>query len=170
VSAKTVKPVTLGRISGVFGVQGWVKVFSHTEPRDNIVRYDRWTLRGPEGERDVEVESGRRQGALVVAKLAGIDDRDAARALVGAEIVVDRSRLPKCEAGEYYWADLEGLEVRTPAGEVLGTVDHLLATGAHDVLVVKGSRERLIPFVLDKVIRAVDLGAGVIVADWSSDY
>jgi 16S rRNA processing protein RimM len=170
VSAKTPKTVTLGRISGVFGVQGWVKVFSYTEPRDNVVRFGRWTLRGPGGEREVEVESGRQQGAQVVAKLAGIDDRDAAHALIGTEIVVERARLPQCAAGEYYWADLEGLEVRTPAGELLGTVDHLLATGVHDVLVLKGSRERLIPFVLDKVIRTVDLAAGVIVADWSADY
>jgi len=90
--------------------------------------------------------------------------------LIGADIAVERSELPACEPGEYYWADLEGLEVVTPAGDRLGTVDHLVATGGHDVLVLAGKPERLIPFVHGAVIRGVDLVAGVIVADWSPEF
>ena len=139
VSAKSShRLVTLGRISGVYGVHGWVKVHSYTEPRDNVVGFERWTIRAADAERTVEVEDGRAQGASVVAKLRGIDDRDAARELIGADISVERSALPACEPGEYYWADLEGLEVITPAGDRLGTVDHLVATGGHDVLVLEG--------------------------------
>jgi len=170
VSANTRKLVTLGRISGVYGVRGWVKVHSYTEPRANIVGFDVWTVRQRDGERMVEVEDGREQGANVVAKLRGVDDRDEARELIGAEVVVERSALPKCEPGEYYWADLEGLAVVTPTGEALGTVDHLLATGEHDVLVLAGRPERMIPFVRGAVIRSVDLEAGVIVADWSPEF
>ena len=121
--------MTLGRISGVYGVRGWIKVHSYTEPRDNVVGFGRWTLRSRGEERAVEVEDGRAQGASVVAKLRGVDNRDAARELIGADIAVERSALPACEPGEYYWADLEGLEVVTPAGDRLGTVDHLVATG-----------------------------------------
>jgi 16S rRNA processing protein RimM len=99
-----------------------------------------------------------------------LDDRDLAREWVGAEIVIERERLPAVAADEFYWADLEGLEVRTEAGEVLGKVDHLLATGAHDVLVLGGSTERLIPFVVGSVVKRVDLGARLIVVDWSPDY
>ena len=171
VSAKSPdRLVTLGRISGVYGVRGWVKVHSYTEPRDNVVGFARWTLRTRAGESIVELEDGRAQAASVVAKLRGVDDRDAARELIGADIAVERSALPACEPGEYYWADLEGLEVVTPAGERLGTVDHLVATGGHDVLVLAGRPERLIPFVHGAVIRGVDLAAGVIVADWSPDF
>ena len=168
-SANTRKLVTLGRISGVYGVRGWVKVLSYCEPRGNIVGFDVWTLRDRDGERTVEVEDGREQGAGVVAKLRGVDDRDQARGLVGADIAVERAALPKCEPGEYYWTDLEGLEVVTPAGARLGTVDHLVATGEHDVLVLSGRAERLIPFVRGTVIQSVDLDAGVIVADWSPE-
>jgi len=170
VSATTHKLLTLGRISGVFGVKGWVKVNSYTEPRDNVVGYGVWTLRLAGVDSRIEVEEGQSHGKQVVAKLRGIDDRDRAHELVGADILIERERLPPCAVGEYYWIDLEGLEVRTLTGEVLGTVDHLLATGTHDVLVLAGKPERLIPFVLDRVIREVNLAAGHIVADWSPDY
>ncbi len=92
------------------------------------------------------------------------------REWIGAEIFVARAALPECAPDEYYWTDLEGLEVRTPTGERLGTVDHLLATGSNDVLVLAGAPQRLIPFVLGTVIRNVDLEGGFIVADWSPDY
>jgi len=170
VSARTHKLVTLGRISGVFGVKGWVKVNSYTEPRDTVVGFGVWTVRLDGIDSRVEVEEGQSHGKQVVAKLRGFDDRDRARELIGSDILIERERLPACAAGEYYWTDLEGLEVRTLTGEVLGTVDHLLATGSHDVLVLAGKPQRLIPFVLERVIREVDLAAGLIVADWSPDY
>jgi len=171
VSAKTHKQLTLGRISGVFGVKGWLKIQSYTEPHDNILRLGPWTLRLRGTETAVEIEDSRGQGRQVVAKLRGLEDRDLARQWVGAEIVVPRERLPACAPGEYYWTDLEGLEVWTTAGQSLGVVDHLIATGGgHDVLVLAGDPERLIPFVMGQVIREVDLTAGRIIADWSPDY
>jgi 16S rRNA processing protein RimM len=170
VSANNQKWVTLGRVSGVFGVKGWVKVQSYTEPRDNIARFDAWTLRKNGVDRVFEVEDGHGHAGSVVVKLQGIDDRDLARELIGSEIAVERARLPATRDGELYWTDLEGLEVRTTTGMVLGKVDHLLATGANDVLVLDGSPERLIPFIADAVVKEVDLGAGVIVVDWSPDY
>jgi 16S rRNA processing protein RimM len=169
VSATPKKWVTLGRVSGVFGVKGWLKVQSYTEPRANIARFGLWTLRLNGGERLFEVADGQGHGGNVVAKLRGIDDPEHARELIGAEIVVERERLPKAGADEFYWTDLEGLEVRTTAGISLGRVDHLLATGANDVLVVRGAAERLIPFVVGAVVKQVDLAAGLIVVDWSPD-
>lgn len=164
------KLVTLGRVAGVYGVQGWLKIHSHTEPRENIIAFERWVLRLHDEEREVLVEDGRLQGKNVIAKLAEVDDRDQARALIGAAIAVHRDALPTLEAGEFYWADLKGLEVRTLAGQSMGRVDHLLETGAHDVLVIESDPQRLIPFVLDKTVREVDLEAGVIVVDWDPEY
>lgn len=168
-SAKTAKWVTVGRISGVFGVKGWLKVQSYTEPRANIVGFDVWTLRMSGAERLFEVEDGQGQAGKVAAKLRGIDDPDRAREWVGADIVIERERLPKTQTDEFYWTDLEGLEVRTTAGLTLGRVAHLLATGANDVLVLDGTPERLIPFVLGSVVKHVDLEAGSIVVDWAAD-
>jgi 16S rRNA processing protein RimM len=170
VGAKSQKLITLGRISGVFGVKGWVKVHSYTEPRDNVVRFAVWTLHQRGVESTMEIEDGRSHGANVVAKLRGVESPERARELIGAEIVVERVALPECAPGEYYWTDLEGLEVRTLGGETLGIVDHLVATGANDVLVLAGAPQRLVPFVMGEVIRSVDLDAGVIVADWSPEF
>jgi 16S rRNA processing protein RimM len=164
------KRVTLGRISGLYGVNGWVKVYSYTEPRENIVDYATWILEHDGEERRVEVEAGRSQGKNVVAKLRGVDDRDAARSWIGADIAVDRQALPALESGEYYWVDLEGLAVRNTRGETLGEVDHLMATGANDVIVLRGAEERMIPFVAGDVVVEVDLEGGVIVVDWESSF
>jgi 16S rRNA processing protein RimM len=166
----TQKWVTVGRVTGAFGVKGWVKVRSYTEPADNILALGPWTLRRAGMERELEVDEGSAHTANVVARLRGVDDRDAALECVGAEVAVPRERLPPAAPGEMYWTDLEGCEVRTLAGVVLGVVDHLFATGAHDVLVVAGKPERLIPFVAGRVVKHVDLATRSIVVDWSPDY
>jgi 16S rRNA processing protein RimM len=161
--------VRLGRVSGVLGVKGWIKVHSYTDPRDNIVRFTHWILCQQGNERQMEVEQGRSQGKSVVAKLAQIDDRDQAGALIGADIAVTRSELPPCEPGEFYWVDLEGLRVETTDGRLLGTVNYIVATGANDVIVVSGERERLIPFDMTHTVRSVDFDAGTIVVEWDAD-
>ena len=162
--------VVVGRISGVYGVRGWVRVFSYTEPRENIIRYKPWYLRKDGDWRQAELAEGHQQGKGVVARLDECDNRDQAYALMGCEIGVRRDQLPATAPGEYYWSELQGLEVVTETGESLGTVDHLLETGANDVLVVKGERERLIPFVMDQVVIEVDLERGQIQVDWDKDF
>ena len=161
--------VVLGRISGLYGVRGWVKLFSHTEPREQIVRYTPWLVRLDGQWRSMAVAGGKRHGKGVVARLEGIEDRDAAARLMNAEIAVRRDQLPELEPGDYYWADLEGLEVVTVEGVSLGRVEHLMETGANDVMVVGGERERLIPYTDDAVI-AVDLEAGTIQVDWDPEF
>jgi len=159
--------VVLARISGLFGVKGWVKIYSYTDPRDGVLNYKDCFLLSDGGAEATRIEEGRRHGKGVVVRLAGIEDRDQAAALVGRELAVSRKALPEPEPGSYYWADLEGLEVRHKTGKVLGTVDHLIETGANDVLVVKsGEGETLIPFVIDSVVKSVDLESGVVEVDW----
>ncbi|HEU4619438.1 MAG TPA: ribosome maturation factor RimM [Gammaproteobacteria bacterium] len=163
------KRVTLGRISGVHGVRGWVKVLSYTEPRENIAAFGSWILDRRGESRRVEVEAARLQGNTVIAKIRGVDDRDEAREWIGTEIAVERSELPPCEPGEYYWVDLEGLEVKNEQGAALGRVARLMATGANDVIVLEGSDERMIPYVAG-VVKKVDLAEGVIVVDWEPGF
>lgn len=164
------KRVTLGRITGLFGVKGWVKVHSYTEPRENIVEFATWILEHDGETHRVDLEAGHSQGKTVVAKLRGVDDRELAREWIGAEISVERQALPPCEPGEYYWVDLEGLAVRDTRGQLLGEVDHLMATGANDVIVLRGDGSRMIPFVADEVVQRVDLEEGVIVVDWEPSF
>ena len=161
----------IGRIVGLFGVNGWVKLESYTEPRARILKYRPWLLKAAGRETEIAEVKGRVHGKGLVAALPDVGDRDAAMAWVGAEIWVRRSALPKPKRGEYYWADLEGLDVVTIDGVALGAVSHLFATGANDVLVVRdGERERMIPFVLEQFVRNVDLGSRRIVVDWDPDF
>ncbi len=165
------KFVLLGKIVGVFGLRGELKLESYAEPRVQIFRYQPWLLRSASGDKSMDQCRGRTQGKGLVAELPGVLDRDAAAALVGAEIWVARSAMPQAKPGEYYWSDLEGVEVVTGDGVSLGRVSHLIATGANDVLVVKDAkRERLIPFLLGQFVTRVDLDADRIEVDWDPDF
>jgi len=165
----TTQPVVLGRIAGLFGVQGWVKVYSYTEPREAVLQYGRWLLSGKDGWREAAVAEGQRHGKTVIARLDGYVDRDQAAELVGAEIGIPRDELPETEDEQYYWSDLEGLRVVHRDGTELGKVAYLLETGANDVMVVKGEQERLITFVMKQVVLDVDLAASKIEVDWEWD-
>lgn len=160
----------LGRITGLYGVQGWVKVFSYTEPRGGIIDYAPLYLADQGGWRPCQVAEGRLQGRGVILRFAGYDDRNAAVALLGRDLAVRREQLAPLTAGEYYWSDLEGLRVITVGGVELGVVARLFETGANDVMVVAGERERLIPFITGDVIIEVDLAGGVIRVDWDPDF
>lgn len=163
--------LNVGQVSGVFGVKGWVKVYSFTDPRENILQYSPWILQKNSQIQEVKLLGGRRQGSLVVAELQGISDRDLAAELMGADILIRKQQLPKAGDGEYYWADLIGLEVRNQEGCKLGKVDYLLETGANDVLVVvDGDVERLIPFLQQSTILKIDLDDGLIIVDWDPDF
>lgn len=161
----------LGRITGLYGVRGWMRVHSYTEPRGALLGYDGWLVRRNDAWQACPVVEAREHGKTLVVRLEGIEDREAAARFVGADVAVERARLPKTAEGEYYWADLEGLEVRHRDGRVLGRVSRLFETGAHDVLEVRreeGGREHelLIPFVPGEFVLGVDLEAGVINVDW----
>lgn len=161
--------VLVGRIAGLYGVRGWLKVYSYTREREDILRYTPWLIDTGGGWKEVAVVDGRMQGPGVVAQLAGYADREAAGALIGSDIAIRVEQLPPLKPGEYYWAQLEGLKVVNLQGIELGQVVRLFETGANDVMVVAGERERLIPYIGD-VIKEVDVGSGLIRVDWDADF
>ena len=162
--------VPLGRVGGPYGVRGWVRVVSGTEPPEQILGYSPWLLERNGEWRPIEVISGRVHGKGLVAQLAGCSDRDQAAALAGAEIAVLRTALAELAADEFYWADLVGLAVVTTEGMDLGTVDHLIETGANDVLVVRGDRERLIPFTPGHAVVEVDMEQRLLTVAWDPAF
>jgi len=162
--------IQAGRITGLYGVRGWVKVYSYTQPRDNIIQYSPWLVKLNGQWRTFEIAEGRAHGKGVVVRLEGYHDRTRATELIGADIEIRRDQLPELTEDEYYWSELEGMEVRTNSGQSLGVVDHLLETGANDVLVVKGERERLIPYLRDDVIIDIDRQTKMITVDWDPDF
>lgn len=159
----------MGRVSAPFGVRGWLKVHAFTETLDGLLDYPVWWLGRNGAWQEHRVLECSVHGKLLIAQLEGVADRRAAEALKGIEIAVSRDELPALEENEFYWSGLIGLNVVNTAGVELGKVDSLLQTGANDVLVVKGERERLIPFV-KQVVLDVDKAAGVIRVDWGADY
>ena len=163
--------ILMGRIHGAFGVRGELKLESFSNPPEAIFRYLPLTLRTAQGvEREVEGARGRATGKGIVMRLPGVEDRDAAEALRGAELYVPREALPPPVPGEYYWVDLEGLRVVNTDGVDFGVVSHLFSTGANDVLVARGERERMIPFVQPDYIVSVDFDAGVVTVDWDAEF
>lgn len=165
--------VLLGRISGLFGVRGWLKVYSYTEPPAAIFDYSLWYL--GDNASPMRVCHHRKQGRGLVVQLAAdnatpIEDRDAAAALVGLDVRVARKALPPLPDDQVYWADMLGCRVITREGVDLGRVDRLMDTGEHPVLVVENGRQRLIPFVRGPVVDSVDTGAGRILVDWDPDF
>ena len=162
------KLVPLGHIAGVHGIQGWVKVHSLTEPREAIFEYQPWLL--GEALEAVRVRQGKKHGNRLIALLENADSREAAEALVNQPIAVYRDQFPELPQGEFYWADLLGLVVKLEDGRELGTIDRMLATGANDVMVVRGERERLIPFIAGRYVKEVDLDGGVVMVDWDPEF
>jgi len=174
--------VLLGRIIGVHGVRGWVKIHSDTEPRENILRYPSWWLKYREGWQETKIAESQHTPKNVLALLEGVNDRDVAEQLRGIEIAIPRASLPATEAGEFYWTDLIACDVHDVAGQRLGTVTRLFETGANDVLVVKDERpmpssgkrtngpEILVPWVRPDVVVSVDVVLKKIVVDWDPDF
>lgn len=159
----------MGRITVPYGVKGWIKVKPDTEALDGLFDYPLWWVETPAGWQAFELAEGKVHGDHLVARLQGIADREAAFALKGRLIAVPRAELPAPEADEYYWSDLIGLEVVNLQGTVFGTIDSLFETGANDVMVVKGERERLVPFIQD-VVQQVDLAARRMRVDWDAEF
>jgi 16S rRNA processing protein RimM len=160
----------MGRVTGAFGVRGWLKVFSDTAPPEALFDYSPWLLKlGGEWKAHKLLE-GKVHGKGLIVHLQGVDDRDQAELLHGAEIAIEREQLEPLEEGEYYWADLIGLRVVTTQGVEFGCIERLLETGANDVLVVRGDRERLIPYLQPEVVTSIDLEAGVLQVDWDPEF
>lgn len=166
------KPLIVGKLNGASGIKGWVKVYSYTDPKENILNYSPWYLKLDGQWQQVSILNGREQGKTVVAQLEGCNDRNTAESYRGVEIAIEESQLPQLEEGEYYWRDLVGLTVVNMAGEELGTVKKMMETGANDVLVVKttSKEELLIPYVPEYSVMKVDLESKQITVDWELDY
>ncbi|MEH6457217.1 MAG: ribosome maturation factor RimM [Cocleimonas sp.] len=169
--------ILLGKISGVHGIKGWVKVFSYTSPRVKITEYSQWYVKSSKGQSWVsqKLTEGKVQGKNIIARLDGINYRDEAEALVGTEIAIHKDQLEVLAENEYFWRDLIGLSVETISGEKLGKIDWLFDTGSNDVIIVKDTesaeeKEHLLPYLFDDVIKSIDLEKSLMVVDWDPEF
>jgi 16S rRNA processing protein RimM len=160
--------IQLGFVGAPFGVRGWIKLRSHTEPPERLL--DHRSLRIGRGEvwQDYRIEASGRSGGALTVKLSGVENRDQAQALRGAQICVPRSELPRRDEKDFYRADLIGCDVVNLDGIGLGVVQHFVETPAQVLMVVRGTRELWIPAV-PQHLRRVDLQARRVVVDWNAD-
>lgn len=165
--------IQVGHIQGVFGIKGWLKVFSHCRPKEQILDYINWQLRSSSGIAEYQLQQGKLHSNGIVIKFKDINDRNQAELFKGSEIWVAKSELSDLNDDEFYWFQLEGLHVENIEGEVLGKVVRMMETGANDVMVVKDAaakEEILIPYVREQVIKQVNLETKTITVDWQIDY
>jgi 16S rRNA processing protein RimM len=160
----------IGKIVGVHGVRGNVKVISYAETQD-VFETDRPFLvldtRGISRMLTVDWVKPYKQGLLMA--LQDIHDRQGAEEILQAEIYIRKSDLPVLEADTYYWFDLIGLSVFETNGNRLGRIESVIPTGSNDVYVVKdkdrgAAYEVLIPGIAS-VVRTVDLEGGVMAVE-----
>lgn len=176
-STTTSETVVVGQLGAVYGVKGWLKVQSYTDDADAIFNYQPWHLVRQGKTQTAQVEEWRRHNKSLIVKLVGVDDRDQAQLMTGADIVIAAEQLPELPADEFYWRDLIGMTVVNTEGYDMGVVDQLMATASNDVMVVKansndafGRTERLVPFIQSLYVVAVDRAAKRITVDWPSDF
>jgi 16S rRNA processing protein RimM len=158
--------IELGIVGAPFGVRGWVKLRSHTDPPERLLDHRELQLGLGGAWRAFRIESSGRSGGQLTVKLNGIDDRDQAQALRGAAVCVPRSELPQRDERDFYRADLIGCEVVNLAGVRLGVVQYFVETPAHALMVVRGAQEYWVPAV-PQHLRRVDLRARQVVVDWN---
>lgn len=169
------KYLVIGRFGKTNGLKGWLRLNSETQPASNILNYRPWLIESKGSDnykqyKELNLAGSTVQADSLLVHIEGFDNPEDAQTLVGKSVLTERTQLPELSAGEFYWADLEGLEVFTTAEESLGTVDYLIEAGACDVMVIKGSKERLIPFDQQSVVKTVDLQLGRIIVDWDVDF
>jgi 16S rRNA processing protein RimM len=165
-SDETSALIQLGFVGAPFGVRGWIKLRSHTDPPERLLEHRSLRIGHGSVWQSYRIEASGRSGGALTVKLAGIEDRDQAQALRGAQVCVPRSELPQRDDRDFYRADLIGCEVVNLDGEGLGNVQHFIETPAQVLMVVRGAREFWIPAVPQHV-RRVDLKARRVVVDWN---
>lgn len=170
------KRVVLGKVGRVHGIKGWLRLNSFTSPPGNILSYAELHTELDNSPRLLRIDDSREQAKGLIVHFEGFDDPEAAKALTGCEIWVTSADLPALEDGSFYWHELQGLQVVNLQGQIFGSVQRLMETGANDVLVVAATaescdaRERLIPFLPERVIVQVSLQDRRITVDWDADY
>lgn len=161
--------VILGKFGAAYGVRGWLHLISYTDPIDNIFNHTEWLVNHRSQWETLHVEHGKTHGKGLIVKIQKINDRELAREYTNDQISVPHDALPELAEDEHYWKDLIGAIVITENGITLGIVKDILATGANDVFVVAGERERLIPYTNDVVIK-IDKTKKEISVNWDPEF
>jgi 16S rRNA processing protein RimM len=162
--------IIIGKVGSPYGIKGWLNIHSFTDPPENILNYAPWLLVFPQKQQTVELIGQRMPHNKVQVQFAGCNDRTAASLFTGADIVIERNRLPVLPENEYYWSDLIGLTVINSQSQTLGVIKEFFATGSNDVFLVTGEKRHLLPYLRNQVVLEIDLAKKTMVVDWDPDF
>lgn len=160
--------IVVGRFASPYSVHGWIKVISFTDPPAKILDYQGWCI-NKGGWLELAITERKLHGKHIIVKIKDCDTPEQAKTYTNIDIAINRDQLSELPPGEYYWAELEGLTVVNVENINFGKVDHVFSTGANDVLVVKGEKQRLIPYIKN-VVKQVDLEKKNIIVDWDAEF
>jgi 16S rRNA processing protein RimM len=177
--------ILVGRIGSPFGIKGWVKIHSFTDPLTQLFSYHPMKLVRGTLEESIAFSDYKLQNKTLIAKWDTCQDPETARLYANGDLFIERSQLAKLPPGEYYWAELIDLEVITKEGVQLGRITELFSTGANDVVVVEETvnnalndpsppsdsrpKKRLLPYI-PQVILTIDLKNKLMTVDWDPDF
>jgi 16S rRNA processing protein RimM len=163
--------VIVGKFGASYGVKGWIKVFSDTDPKDAILDYEPWFIETNSGQwEEIKISEARFHSKCVIAHIEGCNAKEETPAYTNKLMAVKQSQLAKLDNDQFYWSELKDMQVMNTEDIVLGKVDHLFEAGANDILVVKGERKHLIPFIWKEFIKSVDRETKTIIVDWDSEF
>jgi 16S rRNA processing protein RimM len=165
------EPIIIGHIGSTFGIHGWVKIFSYTDPRANILNYTPWQILVNGQWRIVKRLGEKIQGKIIIVHFENNETPEQSRLLNGLKIAINREQLPKLKKDEYYWTDLIGLTVINENNVILGVIENFIETGSNDVLIVKGEKkEHLIPYLRNSVVKEIDMEQKIVRVNWDPEY
>jgi len=166
----TEKYIIVGKLGKTHGVHGWLNLYSETQPPENILEYKPLFWMTAAGWQEINITEIKPHGKSFLIHIVDIDNPEEAKKHTGKEIAILRQQLPDLKQEEFYWTDLEGLTVINQNNIELGVIDHLMATGANDVMVVIGKKKHLIPFIRNQVVIDIDLQAKIMRVNWDEDF
>jgi len=163
---EVVQPVVVGRLGQAYGIKGWLKLQSFTAPEDNIFKYAPWYIKHSRGYEPITITEFKPHSKGFVIHLSHCNDRTTAQTLVGFDIVIEQKQLPLLKEGEFYLVELEGMEVKTTTGLLLGTLSYFLPVGDTEVMVIEGEKQHLVPFLMDHFVKDINKKEKYIIVDW----
>jgi 16S rRNA processing protein RimM len=128
--------VILGKVVSTHGIHGWLSILCFAHPPQNLTNYDT-SIVFNDSERKINITDVKIMPKKVIIKIEGYDSIDLSESILGKDIFIDKSEIPTLIEGEYYWRDLEGLEVFTSKEKYLGIIDFIFNNGSNDVLAIK---------------------------------
>ena len=162
---------TIGRVNGVHGLNGNLKVWSFAESIDTFCPGTSVLLKSEEdqGESFTILKAMPRSKGIILS-LKGIDNRDNAETFIGKEIFISRDQLPEPEEDAWYWQDLLGLDVFDHKKGFIGKITQIFPTGANDVLVVMDKEEETLVPMHKQFVESVDLEKKILQTTLPEDY